>query len=305
MKDLKKTVPEKTLVVLNGPTAVGKTELCIRLAEELHTSVISGDARQFYRELTIGTAPPSRQELMRVPHYFVGHLSIHDYYNVSLFEQDALRVLETLFRSVDVVLATGGSGLYMDTLCHGIDALPEPDRDVRNQVRLVLEREGLDGLRSWVHRIDPAYYAEADLSNPKRLMRAIEVFLSCGVPYSRMRRNQPVKRPFAVKQVVVNRDRDELFCRINQRVDHMVRQGLVEEAWRLYPWRHLNALNTVGYKELYDWIAGRCTLSQAIGKIKTNTRRYAKRQLTWYRKKTEAAWFHPGEEEAILAHIRS
>jgi tRNA dimethylallyltransferase len=298
-----KNYKNKTLVVLTGPTAVGKTDVSIELALRLQTEIISADARQFYRELQIGTASPGLAALQTVPHHFISHLSIHDYYNVSLFEQQALKKLDELFASKDFVVLTGGSGLYIDTLCHGIDMLPDPDARARQSVRMVYDQEGLTGLRMWLKRIDPLYYDQVDLTNPNRMMRGIEVYLMSGIPFSEWRKKQIRKRPFAIKKVVLYRPREELFARINKRVYQMLDQGLVEEALHLYPFRQLNALNTVGYKEIYDWLANKVTLHAAMEKIQTNTRRYAKRQLTWFKRYEDATWFLPEELAKIEKHV--
>ncbi len=294
----------KTLAVITGPTAVGKTELSINIAGELDTSIVSADARQFYRELKIGTAAPTQIQCAKVPHHFIGHLSIHDYYNVSLFEQQAMKVVNELFTTSDFVIVTGGSGLYIDTLCHGIDELPDPDPIVRKKVQQVYRREGLPGLRQWLREVDPGYYSEVDTANPKRMMRAIEVFLCTGTAFSVLRKKQYKKRPFQIRRVILDRPRAELFSRINQRTGQMIDDGLIEECLDLYPYRHLNALNTVGYKEIFSWLANERTLRDAVDKIRTNTRRYAKRQLTWFRRYEDATWFHPDEKEKIMDFIR-
>ncbi len=294
----------KYLLVITGPTAVGKTELSLNIAKELNAEIISADARQFYHELKIGTAVPSHRALETVPHHFIGHLSIHDYYNVAHYEQDALASLHRLFGSSDCALLVGGSGLYIDTLCQGIDDMPDYDPELRASVQKVYNNEGIEGIRNRLKRIDPEYYDQADLANPKRMIRALEVCLVTGKTYSELRKQSHKKRPFRVIRVVLDRPRAELFQRINTRVDGMVQEGLIEEALRFYRYRHLNALNTVGYKELFDWIAGRWTLQTAIEKIKTNSRRYAKRQLTWFKRYDDAKFFHPDEYDAILGYLK-
>lgn len=298
-----KTYKDKTLVVLTGPTAVGKTDVSIALAQNLQTEILSADARQFYKELQIGTAAPTAASLEAVRHHFVGHLSVHDYYNVSMFEQQALGKLNELFTDKDYVILTGGSGLYIDTLCHGIDNLPDPDMQTRAAVHQVYEKEGLQGLRSWLKRIDPHYYDLVDLANPNRMMRGIEVFLMSGIPFSEWRKKQYSKRPFAIRKIVLNRNREELFSRINSRVSRMLADGLVEEALCLYPFRKLNALNTVGYKEIFDWLSNKQSLHQSLEKIRTNSRRYAKRQLVWFKRYHDATWFHPDEYQAMERFI--
>lgn len=293
----------KTLLVVTGPTAVGKTEISTQVAKSLDTHILSADARQFYRELKIGTAFPDDSTLAAVPHHFTGHLSIGDYYNVSMFEQEALKLLDGLFSKHDYVVLTGGSGMYLDTLCHGIDDMPDPDQLVRQQTLDLYQKEGINGLRHMLRQLDPGYYEMVDKANPKRLMRGIEVYLATGKTFSSYRQSTKKERPFRIRRMVLNRPRAELFERINTRVDMMIRDGLIEEALRFYRYRHLNALNTVGYKELYAWIANTWNLSTAIEKIKTNTRRYAKRQLTWFAGYSDAAWFHPDDFQQIMHWI--
>lgn len=295
--------PDKTLVVVAGPTAVGKTALSVRLARLLQTEVVSADARQFYRELPIGTASPGPEILNAVRHHFIGQLSVHDYYNVSLFEQEALKVLENIFERSDHALLCGGSGLYIDTLCFGIDPIPEIEPAVRQQLIHVYNNQGMLSLRNWLRKVDPDYYSQADLANPKRVMRGLEVYLQTGVRLSELQTKKQVSRPFRIKYIVLSRERPELFSRINARVDQMIRDGIIEEALPFFRYRDLNALNTVGYKEIFDWVSGVHSLAHAIEKIKTNTRRFAKRQLTWFRRHDTAVWFHPDDEEDIVRFI--
>ena len=289
-----------TLIVLTGPTAVGKTAFCIRLAQHLNAPVISGDSRQFYKELKIGTAYPSAEELASVPHYFLGFLSIHDYYSVSRFEQEVLQLLQKLFEKHSLVILTGGSGLYLDAVTKGIDELPEPDEQIRDYVIQLFEYDGLESLQFQVKTLDPEFYRETDIKNYKRLMRALEVCLQTGKPFSAQRLNQPAQRPFNTLKMVLNRERSELFERINQRVDAMVAQGLEAEARSVYPFRHLNALNTVGYKEFFSYFDGQISKEQAIEDIKTHTRRYAKRQLSWFKRDSDYHWVTPDEFEKVL-----
>lgn len=300
---MKTTPHKKTLVVITGPTAVGKTALSVRLARQWQTEIISADARQFYKELSIGTASPSPAEMGGVTHHFVGHLSVFDYYNVSSFEQQALAISDKIFSQSDYVILTGGSGLYIDTLCHGIDSLPDVDSQIRSEVQKVYKTDGLYGLRTWLRNIDPVYYEQVDLANPKRIMRGLEVFLQTGIPYSKHLVKQRVERPFSIKRVVLNREREELFSRINDRVVKMIANGLIEEALSMYQYRDLNALNTVGYKEIYAWLANAWDLHMAIQKIQTHTRRYAKRQITWFKQYKDAGWFHPEDEKGITRFI--
>jgi tRNA dimethylallyltransferase len=277
-------INKPTLVVVTGPTAVGKTSLTIDLASELNTSIISADSRQFYKELRIGTAFPDNDELKHVPHYFLGHLSIQDYYSVSRFEQDVLHLLPKLFEKNPIVILTGGSGLYIDAVCKGIDDLPDPDPNIRAHVMSLFENEGIEGLRKQIKLLDPAYYDLSDIANHKRLMRALEVTLQMGEPYSSFLTRTEKYRSFDIIKYCLNRPREILFDRINQRVDQMIEKGLLDEVKSLTPFKHLNALNTVGYKELFDYLEGKLTFDQAVEDIKTHTRRYAKRQLTWFKR---------------------
>ncbi|MCF8233961.1 MAG: tRNA (adenosine(37)-N6)-dimethylallyltransferase MiaA [Bacteroidales bacterium] len=295
----------KTLVVITGPTAVGKTAAAIQISHELDTEIISADSRQFYREMNIGTAKPSREEMEKVPHHLIGHLSIHDYYNVSLFEQDVLAILDDLFKTKDHALLVGGSGLYIDAVCKGIDDLPDADPELRARLNEDFKRRGIESLREKLMELDPEYYREVDLANPKRLMRAIEVCLQTGKKYSELRKREKVGRGFNIIKIGLNLERQKLFEKINNRVDRMMEKGLLEEALALYPYKGLNALNTVGYKELFEYFDGRISLDQAVTDIKTNTRRYAKRQLTWFKKDKEIRWFLPMEFEDMLQRILS
>jgi tRNA dimethylallyltransferase len=290
-------------VVIAGPTGVGKTSLSIEIAGHLQTEIVSADARQFYHELKIGTAAPTAEDLARIKHHFVGQLSVHDYYNVSLYEQHALNLLEKLFKKYDYVLLTGGSGLYLDAVCRGFDDLPSVDDEIRSQVDQVYREGGLNALRLWLKKVDPEFYLQVDLANPNRMKRAIEVFLSTGKKFSELRTQKTKTRPFRVKTIVADRPRQELFNRINQRVDQMLADGLIEEALQFFRLRHLNALNTVGYKELFDWLSGCYNLAAAIEKIKTNTRRYAKRQITWFKRYPDAHWVHPENVAGIISFL--
>ncbi len=292
------------LVLITGPTAVGKTALTINLARELQTHIISADARQFYKELKIGTAAPTKVELQSVPHHFIGHLSLHDSYNAARYASDALELLDELFVIHPVVILTGGSGLYIDTLLYGIADLPDPDPTARQEVKNIYARQGLEGLRRWLRNVDPQYYDVVDRANPNRMMRAIETFLTTGERFSSLRKNTVADRPFDTLKIILDRPRQELFNRINSRTSQMIRDGLAEEAWRLFPHRHTNALNTVGYKEIYAWLSGVWPLSTAVEKIKTHTRRYAKRQITWFTRYDDAHRFHPQAADEILACIR-
>ncbi len=278
------------LIVVEGPTAVGKTVYAIDLAKRLQTEILSADSRQFYRELNIGVARPSPEELAEVKHHFVAHIGIADYYSVSRFEQDALGLLEKLFETHESVVMAGGSGLYVNAVCYGIDELPDPDEELREDIQKLYETRGIEALRAQLKILDPVFYDQIDLANHKRLRRALEVCLQTGRPYSELRTNTRKSRPFEIERIALNRDKEELNERINRRVDVMMQSGLLEEARGLYPFKHLNALNTVGYKELFAHFSGEISLEQAVIDIKTHTRRYAKRQLTWLRAQADIHW---------------
>lgn len=276
-----------TLLVVAGATSVGKTNFSIQLAQHYNTSILSSDSRQFYKEMRIGTAFPSPEELAAVPHFFVGNLSIQDYYNISNFETDALNLLTELFKKNNVVIMTGGSGLYIDAVCKGIDSMPDANLEIREYVNNLYLKEGIDILRTQLKLLDPEFYATNDLTNHKRMIRALEVCLQTGQPYTSFHSKSSKKRNFNIQKYCLTRPREELFERINNRTDKMIADGWVEEAKNLYPYKHLNALNTVGYKELFDYLDGLYSLPEAIEKIKTHTRRYAKRQLTWFKRDGE------------------
>ena len=275
---------DRTLLIVTGPTAVGKTEYTIALAEQLGTPIISADSRQMYREMQIGTAAPTAEELARVKHFFVGNLSIHDYYNVSMFEQQVLELLETLFIDHPVVIMTGGSPQYIDAVCNGIDELPDPDPAIRQYVNQLYQTNGIEALCAQLATLDPDYYAQVNHNDHKRMIRAVEVSLQMKKPYSQCLHQTKKQRDFKIEKYYLNRPREVLFDRISRRVDQMMEQGLLDEVRGLLPYRHLNALNTVGYKELFDYLDGKCSLEQAVTDIKTHTRRYAKRQLTWFKR---------------------
>lgn len=280
----------KELIVITGPTAVGKTSYAIDLAKKYNTDILSVDSRQFYRELQIGTASPSEEELAAAPHHFIGNLSIHDYYNVSIYEQEALALLNKLFKEHDKVIVVGGSGLYIDALCNGIDELPDADDNLRKEIKKNFEEQGISYLQKEVLRLDPEFYNIVDQSNYKRLQRALEVCLATGQTYTSQRINTKKSRPFKISKFVLNMDREVLYHRINQRVDQMVEMGLIDEAKSMHPYRDLNALNTVGYKELFKHFEGDISLEQAITDIKTNSRRYSKRQVTWFKRYEDYEW---------------
>ncbi len=296
---------ENTLIVLLGPTAVGKTGVAIRLAEALQTEIISADSRQFYKEMKIGTAPPDAEELKRVRHHFIASHSIKDDYNVSQFEADVMKLLEELFEKYRKVVMVGGSGLYIDAVCKGIDELPDPSPELRKNLTENFEEKGLEYLQEELKRLDPEYYLKVDLMNPKRLLRALEVCMATGKPYSSFRKNTISERPFRIIKIGLNLPREELIRNIDLRIDHMLDEGLLKEARKLYPFKKQNALNTVGYKEFFDYFDGKISLEQAIQNMRTNTRRYAKRQMTWFRKDGAIRWFKPEEFEGILEYVES
>ncbi|MEI7895655.1 MAG: tRNA (adenosine(37)-N6)-dimethylallyltransferase MiaA [bacterium] len=298
------TTDDRLLVIIAGPTAVGKTSAVISLAGLFNTEIFSADSRQFYREMKIGTAAPSPGEMASVKHHFVHHLSISEPYNVSRYEEDVLALAGKLFPEHPVLLMAGGSGLYINAVCHGIDQLPDPDPEIRRQLKETFTASGIEPLRRELTLLDPEYARHVDLANPARLLRALEVCRATGLPYSRLRTSRPVHRNFRILKVGLELPREELYERINGRVDAMMQAGLFEEALALYPFRHLNALNTVGYKELFDHFEGLTTLEHAVDKIRIHSRRYAKRQMTWFRSDQEITWFHPQEVEKMAEFIR-
>jgi tRNA dimethylallyltransferase len=294
-----------TLIVLLGPTGVGKTALSLDLAEHLNSPVISADSRQFYQALPVGTAAPTKEELERVQHYFVGNLQLTEYYSASRFETDVLRLLDDLFRNHKTVLMSGGSMMYIDAVCKGIDDIPAIDEKLREDLKKLYEKEGIDPIRNQLKLLDPAFYKQVDLQNHKRVIHALEVCLMSGKPYSSLRKNEIKQRPFKIVKIGLQRNREELYGRINRRVDEMMTQGLLEEARALYPFRHLNSLNTVGYKELFNYFSGEWPLDFAVEKIKQNTRIYSRKQMTWFKRDSEIRWFHPDEADAILQYVNA
>ena len=293
----------KILVILAGPTAVGKTSLSINLAEFFNTEIVSADSRQIYEEMRIGTAVPGTDQLNAIPHHLVRYRSISDYYNASMYEHDALAVLDDIFRKHPLAILTGGTGMYIDAICYGIDELPSADPEIREHLQQRLKKEGIESLRFDLKKLDPDYYGSVDLHNPKRILKALEICLITGKPYSSFLKKKKIARPFKIVKIGLDLPREELFDRINRRVDRMIAEGLVEEARLLYGQKHLNAMKTVGYRELFLHFDGSITLGQAIDLIKRNTRHYARRQLTWFRKYQDMKWFHPDQEEEIKQHI--
>jgi len=283
----------KTLIVIAGPTASGKTAFSIELARTLDTVIISADSRQFYKEMSIGTAAPTPEELLQVKHYFVHNISIEDKYDVADYEREVLQLLDELFKTHDQVVMTGGSGLFIDAVCNGIDEMPDVQPEVRQKVETMLKESGIDALSKELQKLDPEYFAVVDQQNPRRLQRALEVCYQTGKPFSSFRTGTTSKRDFEIKKYALLWDRQELIQRIDRRVDMMMEQGLLEEAKALYPKRQLNALNTVGYKELFSYFDGDCTLAEAVEQIKIHTRQYAKRQMTWLRRDNSYQWIIP------------
>ena len=294
----------KTLIVIAGPTASGKTACSIELAKALNTVILSADSRQFYKEMSVGTAAPTEDELSQAQHYFVHHISIEDKYDVADYEYDALQLLEELFKIHDAVIMTGGSGLFIDAVCNGIDIMPDVTPDIREKVQTVFDNGGLKALQDEVQRLDPEYFALVDQQNPRRLQRALELCYQTGLPFSSFRKGNAIQRDFAIKKYALLWDRQQLIERIDHRVDNMIKQGLLEEAKALYPKRHLNALNTVGYKELFTYLDGKCTLEEAVEQIKIHTRQYAKRQMTWLRKDTSYHWIMPEDFDSTVSALR-
>ena len=286
----------KHLIVLAGPTASGKTATAIKLAKAFDAEIISADSRQFYKELSIGTAAPTAEELAQVKHYFVHNISIEDKYDVADYERDALQLLEKLFQDHDTVIMTGGSGLFIDAVCNGIDEMPDIQPEIREKVQKLYDEGGLRALQDEAQHLDPEYFAIVDQQNPRRLQRALEICYQTGKTFTSFRQRKPAQRDFEIKKYALLWDRQELISRIDRRVDLMMEQGLLEEAKALYPKRHLNALNTVGYKELFAYFDGDCTLEEAIELIKIRTRQYAKRQMTWLRKDVGYQWITPDSQ---------
>ena len=290
---------EHTLIVIAGPTASGKTTTAIELAKTLNTVIISADSRQFYKEMSIGTAAPTLEELHEVKHYFIHNISIFDEYDVATYEHQVMQLLPKLFAKHDQVILTGGSGLFIDAVCNGIDAMPDIDDGIRAKVESLFKEQGLEGLQAEVQRLDPEYWAVVDQKNPRRLQRALEVCYQTEQTFTSFRIKKTPSRDFNIVKYAILREKQDLYNRINQRVEIMLAQGLVDEARRLYPYRRFNALNTVGYKELFDYFDGKCTLEEAVEQIKLNTRHYAKRQMTWLRRDQEYIWINPSIGERI------
>ena len=291
-----------TLIVITGPTAVGKTALTLQLARHYGTPVINADSRQIYRELKIGTAAPTAEQLQQARHYFVGTKSIDDYYNASMYEQDVMEVISHLPPTLPYLLS-GGSMMYVDAVCNGIDDIPTIRDDIRQEMKRRYQEEGLEALCEDLKRLDPEHYYIVDRQNHRRVIHALEICYQTGQTYTSFRTRQKKERPFHIVKIGLNRDREELYDRINRRVDEMMADGLLDEVRSLTDKRHLNALNTVGYKELFDYLDGRWSLEEAVERIKGNTRRYARKQLTWFKRDPQVRWFHPDQQEEILKYI--
>ena len=294
-----------TLIVVVGPTGSGKSALAVKLATHLCAPIISTDSRQVFRGMPIGTAQPTREELAAAKHYFIADREVEDDFNCGKYETEALALLDKLFKESEYVVAVGGSGLYVQALCEGMDDLPDADPALRENLKQRLEREGLESLVAELRTLDAKYAEEVDICNPARVMRALEVCLATGRPYSEQRKGVTAERPFNIVKIGTDMPRDVLYDRINRRVDMMVEEGLEAEARMMYPKRHLNALQTVGYRELFDYFDGNCSFEEAVELVKRNSRRYAKRQLTWFRRDANTAWFNPSDLDAILEYIKS
>lgn len=295
----------KTLVVILGPTGVGKTELCLSLAEQLHTPIINADSRQIFAEIPIGTAAPTAEQQRRVKHYFVGNHHIEDYYSAAQYEADVMKLLqETIFPNHDVALLTGGSMMYIDAVCKGIDDIPTVRDDIRSWMKERLEKEGLEALVEELKALDPEHWAIVDKKNPRRVVHALEICHQTGKTYTSFRTAEKKQRPFQIIKIGLNRDRTELYERINQRVLMMMEEGLEEEARKVYPQRGLTSLRTVGYKELFAYFDGEIEKKEAIRQIQSHSREYMRKQLTWFKRDPEINWFHPDQIEAILSRVK-
>lgn len=293
----------KYLILVVGPTAVGKSDLCLNLAKKFETEILSCDSRQFYKEMNLGTAKPSPEELAEVPHHFINTLSIVDSYDVRKYESEALQLLARLFKTKQVVLMTGGTGLFASAIANGLDEIPDVSPEIRVDLIQELEEKGLDWLQGAVEEVDPEFYAQVDRSNPQRLMRALEIWRGTGLKFSSFRIKNKVQRPFEIVKIGLDRPREELYQRIDQRMELMLDRGLFKEAESLVDRRNLNALQTLGYTEIFDFLEGKYDEKEMIRLLKRNSRRYAKRQLTWFRKDPLIRWFHPDQELEILRYL--
>lgn len=295
----------KTLIVLIGPTGVGKTELSLDIAEKFKSPIISADSRQLYADIKIGTAAPTEEQQKRVKHYFVGTLKLTDYYSAAQYELEVMKLLDELFLKHDTIILTGGSMMYIDAICKGIDDIPTVDNETREMMMDKYEREGLENLCAELKLLDPEYYSIVDLKNPKRVIHALEICYMTGKTYTSFRTGNKKERPFNIIKIGLKRDREELYERINRRVDMMIEEGLVDEVKSVYQYKNLNSLNTVGYKEIIQYLDGNCTLDFAIEKIKQNSRIYSRKQMTWFKRDTDITWFHPDDKQEVMNYIDS
>lgn len=303
-----------SLIVVTGPTAVGKTDLCAALAEHYSVPIINADSRQIFSEMEIGTATPDRELMARIKHYKVAELHLGEYYNASMYEQDVLKIISDLSQSsvlkdttspLPIAILTGGSMMYIDAVCNGIDDIPTIDTSLRKLVQEKLEKEGFEAIYKELEALDPDYCRIVDKQNVRRVVHGLEVCLQSGKTYSSFRNHTKKARPFNIVKIGLNLPRNELYERINQRVDLMMQQGLLEEAQRLYPYKHFNSLNTVGYKELFAYFEGTYSIEEAVERIKGNTRKYARKQLTWFKRDPLIHWFSPADKDKIIQHINS
>jgi tRNA dimethylallyltransferase len=296
--------PKKFLLVIVGPTAIGKTHLAITLAKSFKTEIISADSRQFFREMTIGTAKPTGEELSAAKHHFINNISVTDDYDAGKYEREASLLIDELFRKHDVLILVGGSGMYINAVCNGFDDIPDVDEDVRKKLNEVYKKEGISVLQQQLNQLDPEHYNNVDLNNPQRLIRALEICITTGKTYSSFRKGKGKTRNYSIIKIGLNTVREELYKRIDARVDAMIKSGLVDEVKNLSHYKHLNALQTVGYKELFEYLEDKQNLEKAIELIKQNTRNFAKRQLTWFRKDIAIKWFEPSEAGDILEYVK-
>lgn len=295
----------KTLIVIVGPTGVGKTSLCLKIAEYLNTVIINADSRQIFKELPIGTAAPTETERQLIKHFFVGHLHINEYYNASMFENDVIKLLDKLFIDNDNIVLSGGSMMYIDAVCNGIDDIPSVNDEIRKRIQIRYDQEGLEAISKELQRLDPEYFSIVDKKNHKRIIHALEICCSTGKTYTSFRKNIRKERPFRIIKIGLNREREELYSRIDLRVEQMIDNGLIKEAQNVYLHKNLNALNTVGYKELFDYFDGKYSLEEAIFRIKCNTHKYCRKQLTWFKRDTQIRWFSPDNIEEIINYINT
>lgn len=295
----------KTLIVIMGPTGVGKTSLCLKIAEYLNTVIINADSRQIFKELPIGTAAPTETERQLIKHFFVGHLHINEYYNASMFENDVIKLLDKLFIDNDNIVLSGGSMMYIDAVCNGIDDIPSVNDEIRKRIQIRYDQEGLEAISKELQRLDPEYFSIVDKKNHKRIIHALEICCSTGKTYTSFRKNIRKERPFRIIKIGLNREREELYSRIDLRVEQMIDNGLIKEAQNVYLHKNLNALNTVGYKELFDYFDGKYSLEEAIFRIKCNTHKYCRKQLTWFKRDTQIRWFSPDNIEEIINYINT